>query len=91
MSLTIHFFSHTTRYLFTVFSSELGGLTTYRNALGVQDRQSIFGGDIRDRTVDLLRARQSLSQLSYVPKTSGKRPMLGFLPLRLTLKHPAVP
>ena len=26
------------------------------------------GGAIRDRTVDLLRARQSLSQLSYSPK-----------------------
>ena len=28
----------------------------------------LLGGDIRDRTVDLLNANQTLSQLSYVPK-----------------------
>ena len=27
----------------------------------------ISGGDKRDRTADLLRARQALSQLSYIP------------------------
>lgn len=27
----------------------------------------IRGGDKRDRTADLLRARQALSQLSYIP------------------------
>ena len=28
-----------------------------------------YGGDKRDRTADLLRARQALSQLSYIPIT----------------------
>ena len=28
-----------------------------------------IGGDKRDRTADLLRARQALSQLSYIPKS----------------------
>ena len=28
---------------------------------------SLFGGDSRDRTGDLLLARQALSQLSYIP------------------------
>ena len=40
--------------------------------------QYIFGGAMRDRTADLLRARQALSQLSYSPK------FLWFIPL-LTL------
>ena len=30
-----------------------------------------FGGDSRDRTGDLLLARQALSQLSYIPKLSS--------------------
>ena len=30
----------------------------------------ISGGDKRDRTADLLRARQALSQLSYIPISS---------------------
>jgi hypothetical protein len=30
-----------------------------------------YGGAKRDRTVDLLRARQALSQLSYGPKLVG--------------------
>ena len=30
----------------------------------------IRGGDKRDRTADLLRARQALSQLSYIPMSS---------------------
>ena len=30
-----------------------------------------FGGARRDRTADLLRARQALSQLSYGPKSLG--------------------
>ena len=35
----------------------------YRNKLNYDD----IGGDKRDRTADLLRARQALSQLSYIP------------------------
>ena len=31
-------------------------------------RHAVYGGARRDRTVDLLRARQALSQLSYSPK-----------------------
>ena len=31
----------------------------------------LFGGAKRDRTADLLRARQALSQLSYGPKSGG--------------------
>ena len=31
----------------------------------------VFGGDSRDRTGDLLLARQALSQLSYIPKLSS--------------------
>ena len=30
----------------------------------------MIGGDKRDRTADLLRARQALSQLSYIPMSS---------------------
>ena len=37
----------------------------YRNKLNYDD----IGGDKRDRTADLLRARQALSQLSYIPKS----------------------
>ena len=38
----------------------------YRNKLNYDD----IGGDKRDRTADLLRARQALSQLSYIPISS---------------------
>ena len=38
----------------------------YRNKLNYDD----IGGDKRDRTADLLRARQALSQLSYIPMSS---------------------
>ena len=38
----------------------------YRNKLNYDDYDDI-GGDKRDRTADLLRARQALSQLSYIP------------------------
>ena len=31
------------------------------------DTEAVYGGAKRDRTVDLLRARQALSQLSYGP------------------------
>lgn len=31
---------------------------------------TLFGGDNRDRTDDLLNAIQALSQLSYIPKIS---------------------
>ena len=34
-----------------------------------------FGGDSRDRTGDLLLARQALSQLSYIPNYFSRRPM----------------
>ena len=37
----------------------------YLNKLNYDD----IGGDKRDRTADLLRARQALSQLSYIPKS----------------------
>ena len=39
----------------------------YRNKLNYDD----IGGDKRDRTADLLRARQALSQLSYIPISSS--------------------
>jgi hypothetical protein len=32
----------------------------------------IRGGAMRDRTADLLRARQALSQLSYSPRMDGR-------------------
>ena len=35
------------------------------------DREASYGGAKRDRTVDLLRARQALSQLSYGPIIGG--------------------
>ena len=34
----------------------------------------VFGGDSRDRTGDLLLARQALSQLSYIPISSRQAP-----------------
>ena len=33
--------------------------------------RSVVGGDERDRTADLLRARQALSRLSYIPPDGG--------------------
>ena len=36
-----------------------------------RQRKIVVGGARRDRTVDLLRARQALSQLSYGPKSSS--------------------
>ena len=39
-----------------------------------------LGGDKRDRTADLLLARQALSQLSYAPVVVGERG-LGVCPL----------
>jgi hypothetical protein len=33
-------------------------------------REKRIGGAMRDRTADLLRARQALSQLSYSPNSS---------------------
>ena len=38
---------------------------------------SVYGGARRDRTVDLLRARQALSQLSYGPFREPERMALG--------------
>ena len=34
-------------------------------------KHNTFGGARRDRTADLLRAKQALSQLRYGPKTGG--------------------
>ena len=36
----------------------------------------LYGGDSRDRTGDLLLARQALSQLSYIPILSSRTPIL---------------
>jgi hypothetical protein len=36
-----------------------------------------YGGGERDRTDDLLRARQALSQLSYTPKKSQGQRLVG--------------
>jgi hypothetical protein len=36
-----------------------------------QQRNDLIGGARRDRTADLLRARQALSQLSYGPNIGG--------------------
>jgi|GEM_PF-2168352 hypothetical protein len=38
-----------------------------------------IGGARRDRTVDLLRARQALSQLSYGPNFPGREPIIRML------------
>ena len=40
-----------------------------------------IGGDSRDRTGDLLLARQALSQLSYIPKLSSFRSLHRLRPL----------
>ncbi|ESE43161.1 hypothetical protein SHD_0201, partial [Shewanella decolorationis S12] len=34
---------------------------------GISNQIAVSGGAMRDRTADLLRARQALSQLSYSP------------------------
>lgn len=39
--------------------------------------QRLNGGDGRNRTGDILLARQTLSQLSYVPEMSGRRHAAG--------------
>ena len=39
----------------------------YRKNTRFQMKSSVFGGDKRDRTADLLNAIQALSQLSYTP------------------------
>ena len=43
-----------------------------------------FGGDKRDRTVDLLHAMQALSQLSYIPKILVEE--MGFEPTVSSLR-----
>ena len=35
--------------------------------------ETTFGGDVEDRTPDLLLARQALSQLSYTPKNKNNK------------------
>ena len=40
------------------------------------EKNSKYGGAKRDRTADLLRARQALSQLSYSPIQLLQRPLL---------------
>ena len=42
---------------------------------------NLNGGDSRDRTGDLLLARQALSQLSYIPKLSSFRSLHRLRPL----------
>ena len=46
-------------------------MPTLGNSHQHQNRPPRSGGDDRDRTGDLLRARQPLSQLSYVPIRSA--------------------
>ena len=53
----------------------VGSLSTCRWSLQIKTGLEKFGGAKRDRTADLLRARQALSQLSYGPTDSD-------LPLR---------
>ena len=53
----------------------VGSLSTCRWPLQIKTGLEKFGGAKRDRTADLLRARQALSQLSYGPTDSD-------LPLR---------
>ena len=50
--------------LLTNWWSYAGGATTRSNR-----RTSEYGGAMRDRTADLLRAKQALSQLSYSPNS----------------------
>lgn len=42
-----------------------------------EGHQSVNGGAKRDRTADLLRARQALSQLSYGPVSLQGAPVIG--------------
>jgi hypothetical protein len=46
-------------------NSRVSHITKYKNPL--PKRKGEFGGAKRDRTADLLLARQALSQLSYSP------------------------
>ena len=39
--------------------------------------EAVYGGAKRDRTADLLRARQALSQLSYGPVSLQGAPVIG--------------
>ena len=48
-----------------------------RNAIAHELRQGCNGGGERDRTDDLLRAKQALSQLSYTPVTFSIAPKGG--------------
>ena len=49
-----------------------------------------LGGDKRDRTADLLLARQALSQLSYAPVVGAKSALFG-TPLRSFLSRSLAP
>ena len=62
------------------------------------DSDPVCGGDKRDRTVDLLLAKQALSQLSYTPMFGGvqwdtflsvchREDSVVFRPARLTLRQ----
>ena len=52
-------------------------------------KDSYYGGDERDRTVDLLSARQALSQLSYVPTATGIVSKSAYrIPMRRVVEHP---
>ena len=50
----------------------------------------VIGGAMRDRTADLLRARQALSQLSYGPSSNLSFLMTAALYLSLTQSHTEV-
>ena len=39
----------------------------FKFIFGISNHNAVNGGAMRDRTADLLRARQALSQLSYSP------------------------
>ena len=56
------------------------------SSASLSDDTSVYGGARRDRTVDLLRARQALSQLSYGPSREPER--IALVRPNLTALHP---
>lgn len=76
MNQSFYFFYHMTKFLKNILNQSETNLlmrimsrtrTLVSNHSDKQDRQRLVGGAMRDRTADLLRARQALSQLSYGP------------------------
>ena len=64
------------------------------DGLDARPTRSVVGGDDRARTGDLLRARETLSQLSYVPtllRSSDPTRAVGPYPLRRKPGHPYAP